>query len=105
MGWSLSIDPDPRGIFGRDQLELGGFNSVGWDDERSFELIDKGLKETDQEKRTEIYKEWALLANTELPYLFLNNGKSLVVLNSRVKNVKLSPYKGWISQVENIELD
>jgi len=104
MGWSLSIDPDPRGIFGEDQLVLGGFNSVGWDDPRSFELMEKGLKETNQEKRTEIYKEWAKLANTELPYLFLNNGKSLVVLNNRVKNVKLSPYKTWIAQVENIEL-
>ncbi len=103
MSWGLSIDPDPRGIFGEDQLQLGGFNSVGWDDPRSFELMDKGLKETEQAKRVEIYKEWAKLANEELPYLFLSNRKSLVVLNDRIKNVKLSPYKAWISQVENID--
>ncbi|WP_242850096.1 ABC transporter substrate-binding protein [Clostridium polynesiense] len=41
MAWSLSIDPDPSGIFGKSQDILGGFNSVGWHPDKSEELIKK----------------------------------------------------------------
>lgn len=105
MAWSLSIDPDPSGIFGKTQLEKGGFNSVGWNNEESFKLMDEGLKETDQAKRKEIYQNWAKLANDELPYIFLNQGKEMYAVSSRVKNITFGPYKDWTMDIHKVELD
>lgn len=104
MAWSLSIDPDPSGIFGKAQDTLGGFNSVGWHPDKSEELIAKGLKETDQAKRAAIYKEWVKLANDELPYIFLNQSKDMYALSSRVKNIDLSAYVSWVKDVHKAEL-
>jgi peptide/nickel transport system substrate-binding protein len=104
MAWSLSIDPDPSGIFGKSQAELGGFNSVGWLDPKSEELMQKGLKETNQEERAKIYKEWVKLANDELPYLFLSQSKDMYAVSSRVSGIEFSAYRTWVYDVWKAEL-
>ncbi len=87
MGWSLSVDPDPYAIW---------HSSVPWNDpgfynDRSDELIELGRKETDQEKRKEIYAEWQQIINYELPYLFLNYGVTISAMNERVKGIDTEP--------------
>jgi peptide/nickel transport system substrate-binding protein len=104
MAWSLSIDPDPSGIFAKSQDVVGGFNSVGWVDPRSETLIRAGLKETNQAKRVEIYQQWCQLANEELPYIFLNQGDGLYAVSSRVKGFHAGPYRDWTYDIQNLEL-
>ncbi|KYH30886.1 oligopeptide-binding protein AppA precursor [Clostridium tepidiprofundi DSM 19306] len=105
MGWSLSIDPDPSGIFGKDQTEPGGSNAVGWVNEESQKLMDAGKKEMDQEKRKEIYQKWAVIVNDELPYLFLSTGKAGFAINHRVKNLHVSSYIEWTHDIWKVELE
>ena len=105
MAWSLSIDPDPSGIFGKDQTEPGGANSVGWVNEESQKLMDAGKKELDQEKRKEIYQKWALIANDDLPYLFLGSSKRGYAINHRVKNLHVSSYIDWTNDIWKVELE
>ncbi len=104
MAWTLSIDPDPSGIFGASQDVMGGFNAVGWHPDKSEELMKKGLVETDLKKRAEIYKEWGALINEELPYLFLNNNKNMWAVSSRVKNMNLASYIDWTVDIHKVEL-
>ena len=47
MGWSLSVDPDPYGIWHSSSV----WNDPGFFNERSDELIEMGREETDPEKR------------------------------------------------------
>lgn len=68
MGFSLSIDPDPTGgLFDADAYSAGGFNASGFRDDESQDLIKQGLQEFDQDKRAEIYKEWAIRQNDLIP--------------------------------------
>lgn len=87
MGWSLSVDPDPRGIWHSESP----WNDPGFYNERSDELIEAGSRETDIEKRAEIYAEWQRLINKELPYIFLNYSVIIGAVNERVKGIDTDP--------------
>jgi peptide/nickel transport system substrate-binding protein len=104
MAWSLSIDPDPSGIFAKSQDVSGGFNAGGWVNAKSEALMKAGLVETNQAKRAKIYQEWCKLANEELPYIFLNQGKDMYVSNARVTNLHVGPYRDWTVDIEKLEL-
>ena len=105
MAWSLSVDPDPSGLFGIDQDKPGGHNFVGWRNDEADKLLKDALQETDQEKKKDIYVKWQKIANEELPYMFLNQNKKALVSNTRVKNLKISPYVSWIQNVHEVELE
>lgn len=104
MAWSLSIDPDPSGIFSKSQDVVGGFNAGGWVSAKSEALMKAGLKETNQTKRAAIYQQWCTLANDELPYIFLNQGKDMYAVSSRVKNFHVGPYRDWTYDIDKTEL-
>ncbi|EOD00417.1 peptide-binding protein [Caldisalinibacter kiritimatiensis] len=105
MAWSLSIDPDPRGIFDKASDTPGGFNSIGYYNEEAEKLFEKGIKITDQEKRKEIYRRWAKIANDELPYIFISLSDDVWAVNKRVKNFEPGAYYDWTYQVKDIEVD
>lgn len=105
MAWDLSIDPDPTPIFGSGADVLGGYNSVGFHNERADEIFALGTQEYDQVKRAKLYQEWAILANEELPYIFNAYRNEIWGVNNRVKNIELGPYYDWTYTVKDIELD
>ncbi|MGV8145152.1 MAG: ABC transporter substrate-binding protein [Alkaliphilus sp.] len=105
MGWSLAIDPDPTSIFGPDADVPGGFNSIGFHHERAHEIFRLALLEYDQEKRAELYREWARIANYELPYIFVSIGNRIWGVNRRVHGMELGPFYGWVANIDNIKLD
>lgn len=104
MAWSLSIDPDPSGIFSKTQAVPGGFNSGSWINDESEALIVEGLRTIDKEKRKEIYKKWSKVVSDDLPYIFLNIGKDLTVVSSRVKGIQTSSYIDWSYDIHKAEL-
>lgn len=105
MGWSLSIDPDPTGIWDKASDVPGGFNSIGFYNERAEELFKAGLTEYDQDARAEIYKEWAKIANEEMPYIFIAIREEMWGVSNRVKGLELGPYYDWSYQVTDIEIE
>ncbi len=104
MGWSLSIDPDPSGIFGEDQKEKGGFNAGQFTHARAYEIFDLAKKEYDQAKRAALLKEWAKIANEELPYIFMAIREELWAINNSVSGVELGPYFNWVKNIMTIEV-
>ncbi|MBT9258754.1 MAG: hypothetical protein KM310_03205 [Clostridiales bacterium] len=91
LGWALSPEPDPTGLFEKDAV----YNFAGWSPEtvgkeiydRSMELTRGGLRTFDQEERKRIYQELGQIYNEYLPYIFLYTQTHIVDVNPRLKNV------------------
>ena len=106
MGFSLSIDPDPRGaLFDADASAAGGFNASGFRDERSQQLMMQGRAEFDQSKRAAIYKEWAQLQNELIPTVIIAYRYEIWGINERVKGLDISTYATWVQNLPNVTID
>lgn len=105
MAWTLDIDPDPTKTFGSKSDVQGGWNSVGFHNDRADEIFKLGLQEYDQQKRKALYQEWAKLANEELPYIFVAYRNEIWGVNERVKNLEMGPYAEWTLNITDIELE
>ncbi|WP_253200759.1 ABC transporter substrate-binding protein [Clostridium sp. CF012] len=104
MSWSLSIDPDPSGIFSAKQAELGGYNAGNWINPQSQKLMADALKTTDTKERMKLYGEWFKLFTEEVPYILLDQSKEMWAVSSRVKGISLSPYIKFTYQIAEAEL-
>ena len=51
LGWSLSLDPDQFNIWHSSQQGPGQFNFVGYDNKKVDQLLEKGRRELDLDKR------------------------------------------------------
>ena len=107
MGFSLSADPDPTGgLYDADAYVAGGFNASGFRDERSQELIAEGLAEFDQEKRAEIYKEWAIRQNELVPTAIIAYRSEIWGIADRVHGLDdLNSYQDFTSFISDVTLD
>ena len=103
--WTLSIDPDPSGIFAISQDVPGGFNNIGWRNEEADKLLKEGKGTTNQEERKKAYAEWQLKFSEDVPYILLGNAQEMFASNSRVKGYKPSTYIDWTYDVYKLELD
>lgn len=105
MAWTLTTDPgDNYGTFHSEFDVVDGNNSVGLRDEVIDALLEKGAVEFNQEERTKIYQEYAVAINERLPYMFLTQNTQWDTSNSRVKNLRISPYCNWTYFIEEVEL-
>ncbi len=84
MGWSLTLDPDPAGIF-LVTPDNKWSQVTGWDSPQNKELIEKGVRVLKTEERKPIYSAWAKLINDELPYAFLYSENKIYAMSNRVK--------------------
>ena len=107
MGFSLSADPDPTGgLYDADAYVAGGFNASGYRDDRSQELIAEGLAEFDQEKRAEIYKEWAIRQNELVPTAIIAYRSEIWGISDRVHGLDdLNSYQDFTSFISDVTLD
>ena len=107
MGFSLSIDPDPTGaLFDADAYVAGGFNATGFRDDKSQELIAEGLAEFDQDKRAEIYKEWAIRQNELVPTVVIAYRSEIWGIANRVHGLDdLGSYQDFTYFISDVTLD
>ena len=107
MGFSLSIDPDPTGaLFDADAYVAGGFNATGFRDDKSQELIAEGLAEFDQDKRAEIYKEWAIRQNELVPTVVIAYRSEIWGIANRVHGLDdLGSYQNFTYFISDVTLD
>ena len=105
QGWSLSIDPDPTGIFDKASIGNGGYNMGSYVNEDAEKLFKDGRMEFDQKKRSDIYKQWAKIANDDLPYLFCANRQQLWGVANTVKGLdKMGPYYDWTQCLDEVTI-
>ncbi|WP_105615715.1 ABC transporter substrate-binding protein [Vallitalea okinawensis] len=93
MAWSLTNLPTSNYTTFHSSVDVpDGNNSVGYRNARNDELLDMASTEFDLDKQIEIFEEWALLFNEELPYILINNNEELECVNGRVENYTTSPF-------------
>jgi peptide/nickel transport system substrate-binding protein len=90
MGFSLSVEPDPAGIWDKASAVDGGFNVAQWWTDKSEQLIAAGKSTGDIEKRIEIYHDWAQEWADQMPAYLFYTPNAFVVGNNRVGNLKPS---------------
>lgn len=90
MGWSLGLKPDAYSIWHSESNQKGGFNFVGYKNEKVDKLIKKAEKIVDQEKFDEIYREIFAIIADDNPYLFLVIPNSITVVNKDIEPVSPS---------------
>ena len=84
MGMGTSFDGDQKYIWGTGAQ----FNYAGWADETTDNYLEEGLKYLDQERRKEVYGEWAVYMNEEVPNVWLLNWNGGMALAPNLQNVR-----------------
>jgi peptide/nickel transport system substrate-binding protein len=98
MGWSLSIKPDAYSIWHSESDKIGGFNLVGYKNEKVDKLIKEAEKVLDEEEFDKIYREIFELIVKDNPYLFLYIPKTLTAVKKNISPV----YPSIIGVTHNI---
>jgi peptide/nickel transport system substrate-binding protein len=101
--WGLASDPDPTGLWRKNDL----WNYPRWSSERNEELIREGIsmKAYDRDDRKQIYYEWQKLINEEVPMIFFAERETVIAVNKRLQGVHVNsmstiidPHKWWIKK-------
>ncbi len=90
MGWSLGLKPDAYSIWHSESNKKGGFNFVGYKNEKVDMLIKKAEKTVNQEEFDKMYKEIFYEITNDNPYLFLVIPNSITVVNKNISPVSPS---------------
>lgn len=100
--WTVGIDVDPSGLYGRDAL----YNFSRYANDENDRLLKEGLSAQafDKDYRLKVYKEWQELMVQEVPVFPTLYRASLVPVNNRVLNyyigdgTNMYPYNVALSQ-------
>ena len=90
LGWGGSISSDLYQMFHSDQIEGGGNNYVGHDNEELDKAIERARTTVDPEKCTKLWREVHAMLHKQQPYTFMFNRKSVIYMNKRLKNVEIT---------------
>lgn len=94
IGMGVSLDGDASRILHSDSI-FNGLNFARYSNPEMDSLLESGLSVLDRDQRKAIYKELAILDNQELPYVYLYNFSTGIVMSSKLKN--------WQKNVYNVE--
>jgi peptide/nickel transport system substrate-binding protein len=100
MAWELTPDPDDSRSYHTD----GPQNLYYYSNPEVDRLLEDGVKEQDREKRKEIYHQVYRLLNADIPCIWLYQRSDMWVVNSRIKNFMVSPYRNWTLDMWRMEI-
>ena len=96
MGWALDVDPGGlAGIWHSSETGPGGWNMVGFVNDRADFLLEEGQKHLVIEDRIPIYHELVTLMNDEVPAAFLYSMLEGVAHNPRLKGLQLYSFSNF----------
>jgi peptide/nickel transport system substrate-binding protein len=87
MGWGMDIEGDPFQVWHSSQADKGS-NYVGFINAEADEIIEKGRREFDKEKRRAMYRQLHAILHEEQPYTFFYCPQDLTVIDRRFQNVR-----------------
>ncbi|HDH10812.1 MAG TPA: peptide-binding protein [Nitrospirae bacterium] len=88
LGWSLGFEPDQYDIWHSSKTGEKEFNFVSYSNPDVDELLEKGRRTFDIEKRKKAYYRIQEILADELPYIFLYVPDATPVVHSRFKGIK-----------------
>jgi len=100
LGWSLSLSPDPYLLWHSDSDKPGGFNFIGYHNEKVDALIEQMQKTIERKKLAEIQQEIFAEVVAENPYLFLFIPNSITVVNKKIAPIEPTLNGIWHNYIE-----
>lgn len=91
MGWFLARDPDNFDIWHSSKTRPGEFNFIGYNNAEVDRLLEEGRRTFDERRRASIYHRIHRIIYDDQPYMFLYLPDTLPIVNSRFRNVEVSP--------------
>ncbi len=89
FGETLNVDPDPRPYWHSGERKSPGQNLANYNSEKADKLLDEGRQETNEEVRTQLYRDFQLLINKDIPAIFLYSPYYLFPVNKAVQGITL----------------
>ena len=100
---SLSIDPDPVGMFDKASDVAGGYNAMHYYNADAEAIFAKEGQEFDQATRKAELQQWAEIANDDLPYLFCAVRQEVWGVSSKFTGFdKMGPYYNWVACLDEV---
>lgn len=99
LGWSGTIEGDPNQIFHSSQVGEGGDNYIHLVNPELDACIDEARFTLDQDKRMKLWHKVHRILHEEQPYTFLFTQRSVMFIDRRVRNVRLTNL-GLTSELE-----
>lgn len=90
LGWSLSLTPDAYSIWHSDGDKKGGFNFIGYHNDRADKMIEDAQSIVDPKRFGDIYKSLFKEIVDDYPYIFLYIPNSITAINRDIKNIEPS---------------
>jgi peptide/nickel transport system substrate-binding protein len=91
LAWTTGIEDDIYQIFDSSQIADQGDNFVSYKNPDLDKLIEQARATVDPAVRMPLWKECHRIIADDQPYTFLFSRKSMTILDSRFKNVKVIP--------------
>ena len=88
LGWGLSPTPDPYVFWHSDNDKVGGFNLVGYKNEKLNKMIEASQSVIDREELAKSWQKMFTIITNDNPYLFLFIPNSITAVNKEIKNVQ-----------------
>ncbi|MEL7563483.1 MAG: ABC transporter substrate-binding protein [Dehalobacterium sp.] len=99
LAWDLAADPDD-GSYKSD----GAQNLFSYANPEVDLLWEQGVKELDRSKRKEIYSQVYRKLNQDIPCIWLYQRSDMWLVNCRIKDFKVSPYRNWTYDMWQMEI-
>ncbi|MDD5157574.1 peptide-binding protein [Sulfurimonas sp.] len=100
LGWGLSPTPDPYMFWHTDSDTKGGFNLVGYKNEKINKMIEESQSVIDEQKLASMWRAMFKIIVEDNPYLFLYIPDSLTVVSKEIKNIEPSPSGIWHNYIK-----
>lgn len=100
MAWGLTADPDAKNIYHSQGVQ----NNYNYSNPEVDKLIEDGIRETNVEKRKEIYKKLYQVMNEDLPCYWIYQRSDMWVANGRIQGYELSSYRDFFYNLYKCEI-
>ncbi len=100
---SVSADPDPYPLWHSTQAEAPGQNYSGFANEDADLIMEEGRAATDPEERAELYRTFQQIFANEVPSLLIYYPIYTYAVDTRVRDVQLSPLLHSSDRFRNIQ--
>jgi peptide/nickel transport system substrate-binding protein len=100
LGWALGATPDPYMFWHSDNDKKGGFNLVGYHNEKLNKMIEESQSIVDRDELGKLWQEMFSMIVEDNPYLFLYIPNSISTVNKKIKNIDPALGGIWHNYIE-----
>lgn len=104
IGWSLSTDPDPVGMYDKASDVKGGYNAMHYFNADAETIFAQERQEFDVTKRAALLKQWGEIANDDLPYIFCAVREEIWGVSTKFTGFdKMGSYYNWTFCLDEVK--